>query len=276
MRSGWRDEPVLFARSQRERVLHEPPRANGYVYDNACTTCVGVTNGQYFVAPQVGSDETGTGIGTVSGCQFKTMTHALQIIGNHPSPGTILDVQYILGAGETFPIVIPSNVTLVTHGPFATINVPSGKAGIVLSGPGSAIDGRYRATLTVSGFADAGSLYGVVVQGAGTRIRTAVTGSGSMRVRTSSCAAVGPSSTEVPACGSPRSGVPTARMTFVRDRSGRELLDDEFVPRDRVDVYALVVAIGCDDGTCLHLIRGEYLERKRREGRCGCSSCCYC
>lgn len=168
------------------------PNANAYCTNllgqtatctnSVCTTCGPVTQGQYFVDPLVGSDDTGTGIGTVSGCQFKTITHTLQVIGNDPSPGTTIDIQYFIGEGETFPLVIPPNVTLVADESFATINVPPGKAGVILSGAGAGINGFSPAVLTVSGYGDAGvgvaaygaATYGVVVPAAGTSIANLV------------------------------------------------------------------------------------------------------
>lgn len=110
--------------------------------NNVCTACPAVTGGTYSVDPVNGSDQAGTGDGTVTGCGFKTIARALQVIGAPVAATTIS----VLGpstvmAGETFPIVLPANVTLTTAGGAVEVDVPDGTSGFTLNAANSAIDG---------------------------------------------------------------------------------------------------------------------------------------
>jgi hypothetical protein len=78
---------------------------------NVCTTCAAVTGGQYYVDP-VGGTDAGSGANT-TGCAFKTIKRALQVIGSTGQVATINLLGTASAAtGETFPIVLPKNVTL--------------------------------------------------------------------------------------------------------------------------------------------------------------------
>lgn len=120
--------------------------------NNVCTTCP-LVSGNYAVDPNNGSDSTGSGDGSTPGCAFKTITRALQVIGRTPAVATTITVlgASTVGVGETFPLVLPTNVTVTTSGGAVTVSVPSGKAGFVLSAIGSGINGGSGAALTISG-----------------------------------------------------------------------------------------------------------------------------
>lgn len=120
--------------------------------NNVCTACPVVSNGQYVVDPVNGSDSAGTGAGT-QGCAFKTITRALQVIGSAPALPTTISIAgpSTVSAGETFPIALPTNVTVTSSGGAVTISVPAGKSGFTLSKPLSGISGGAGAALTISG-----------------------------------------------------------------------------------------------------------------------------
>lgn len=87
-----------------------------------CTTCDAVAGTTWYVDPQNGNDQTGTGSRAATGnpapaCAFKTITRALQFIGGAPPVGTKIVVLgdssvslYTSGDGEKYPIRLPSNV----------------------------------------------------------------------------------------------------------------------------------------------------------------------
>jgi hypothetical protein len=124
-----------------------------------CTTCTPPTNGQYLVDSLRGSDSAGTG-DTSPGCAFRTLTRALQVIGNN---GAVIDLQgpSTLGPGETFPIVVPTAVSIFSTGGMVRVQVPAGRAGFILRSANSLIAGP----IVIDG-QSAGATYGIVV-GAG-------------------------------------------------------------------------------------------------------------
>jgi hypothetical protein len=138
-----------------------------------CTVCPAATGEDYWVDPVGGSDQTGTGDGTTLGCAYKTITRALQAIG---SPVTATTVT-VLGpstvmAGETFPIVLPTNVTLTAATGAVVVEVPAGFSGFTLSAAGAGIDGS-AAGLTISGQSGGanGATFGIVAD-TGTGVTT--------------------------------------------------------------------------------------------------------
>ena len=68
----------------------------GAVYrcvNNSCTGCAPATGNKYYVDPVNGSDASATGSGMVGGvanpsCSFRTVTHALQVVGGFAVAGT--------------------------------------------------------------------------------------------------------------------------------------------------------------------------------------------
>ncbi len=74
-----------------------------------------------------------------------------------------------MGAGETFPLVVPQNVHITTQGGPVTVQVPSGKAGFGLASLDSSIAGGASAALTITTTVDGsvtpptGGTYGIVV-----------------------------------------------------------------------------------------------------------------
>jgi hypothetical protein len=115
---------------------------------NKCTGCDAPTD-TYVVDPANGDDTTGSGSGlqgsvATASCAFKTITRAVQAIGNGKvAPVTILikTGTTTFGALETFPITVPPFVTVKsqdTANP-ATIQVPAGKRGFVLPATSSGL-----------------------------------------------------------------------------------------------------------------------------------------
>jgi hypothetical protein len=129
---------------------------------NVCTACPAVSNGQYAVDPTSGSDATGTGSST-AGCAFKTITRALQVIGEAPGLATTITVigPATVSAGESFPITLPAKVTVTTSTGAVTVNVPAGRIGFMLNAPNSGLEGGTGAALTISGQAETAD-YGIV------------------------------------------------------------------------------------------------------------------
>jgi len=145
--------------------------------NNACTLCAGVTNYHFTVDPNNGSDQTGTGA-SQTGCAFKTITRALQVMGNSP-PAVANPTITVLGAstvgpGESYPILVPANVTITTSTGAVTVNVPAGKAGFSLLAASSTITGGTGAALTIEG-----TPQGTAISAANSGTFGIVTGTGS-------------------------------------------------------------------------------------------------
>lgn len=182
--------------------------------NHACAACDAVAAPWYYhVDPVNGSDALASsgsgkaGGAAASSCAFKTVTHALEVIlaatAGSPKAGTrvIIDVASTVGAGETFPIAVPSNVTvlgapstLVFGAPTVSVNPPSGGTGFAFAsassglrdlfldgGPNSATTG---VSVTTGGAATLNHVFlrsfggdGIVVSGTGTLDVTNGTGS---------------------------------------------------------------------------------------------------
>jgi hypothetical protein len=108
-----------------------------------------------------GSDTAGNGNignGNPATCAFRTLTRALQVIGNGAAfavtvtvvgPATVPNT-----AAEAFPLAIPQNVSILTSGGAVTVNVTAGRVGFVLNAPNASIAGNGAAPLTISGQAN--------------------------------------------------------------------------------------------------------------------------
>jgi hypothetical protein len=110
-----------------------------------------VINFMYNVDPVNGDDSTGTG-DSAQGCAFKTIKRALQVIGTAVTANTITVIgPSTVSAGETFPIIVPTNVTITTSTGAVTINVPAGRNGFTLDATKTTITGGTGAALTIEG-----------------------------------------------------------------------------------------------------------------------------
>jgi hypothetical protein len=133
--------------------------------DAALAACDSPATGIYYVDPVAGSDTTngsGTAGGAVAGrCAFKTITFALTTLGT-PTAATTIHVLGIstVSEGETFPLVVPANVTIDSAGGAVTVALPASSMtnAFTLASPTSGLKG-----LTIDGSAAAGSTSGVVV-----------------------------------------------------------------------------------------------------------------
>ncbi len=133
--------------------------------DAALAACDTPATGVYYVDPVAGSDTTngsGTAGGAVAGrCAFKTITFALTTVGT-PTAATTIHVLGIstVSEGETFPLVVPANVTIDSAGGAVTVALPASSMtnAFTLSSPTSGLTG-----LTIDGSAAAGSTSGVLV-----------------------------------------------------------------------------------------------------------------
>jgi hypothetical protein len=78
--------------------------------NRVCTGCPAVTNGQYYVDPDVADDSAATGGPT---CPFKTISKALGFLGSAQAAPVTVNVKanVTIGAGETFPLLVPVNVS---------------------------------------------------------------------------------------------------------------------------------------------------------------------
>ena len=97
--------------------------SNRVCVNNTCTSCAAVTGNQYFVNPGNGSDTAATGSGKTGGgntdgnCSFKTVTHALSVVGTSAPAGTTIT---IIGSA-TATLANPTNMV----GEASTIQVPT-------------------------------------------------------------------------------------------------------------------------------------------------------
>jgi hypothetical protein len=162
--------------------------ALGSVYrcvNNSCTGCAPATGNKYYVDPTNGDDTTATGSGIVGGvanpsCSFRTVTHALQVVGSFAAAGTQI---IIVGRGgqtvpldgtETLPIIVPANVTIATQaGPIRVDLPPSADsslgnvAGFQLGGDQAAIAPDPSAPITIDGGTNMSGIGIGVAPGAG-------------------------------------------------------------------------------------------------------------
>jgi hypothetical protein len=137
--------------------------------NNSCTGCSPATGNTYYVDPVNGSDATATGSGMVGGvanpsCSFRTVTHAMQVVGGFAVPGTKIIVLGTTGqtvpldASETLPIIVPANVTIATMNGPILINLPASAdpnlgnvAGFQLGGDQATIAPDPAAPITIDG-----------------------------------------------------------------------------------------------------------------------------
>jgi hypothetical protein len=110
------------------------------------------------VDPVNGSDS-GTGSGDLSdggaspSCALKTITRALQLIGTTGLATQVVVVGgtgVTVGAGETFPIAIPANVTLTSSTGPVTVQVPNGKSGFEIAKSPAGLTSGANAPITIT------------------------------------------------------------------------------------------------------------------------------
>jgi hypothetical protein len=133
--------------------------------NHTCTGCAAVADGIYWVDPTVtaADDASATGNKTDPKCAFRSITHALAAIGNAPAAAVTIKIvagTTQIGALESFPLIVPTNVTIQSADTAApvTVQVPAGKQGFVLGSPTSGLE-----YLTIDGQANT-ALDGVVAQ----------------------------------------------------------------------------------------------------------------
>ncbi len=147
---------------------------------HTCSSCDAVgASKTYVVDPLSGSDAAGTGSATAGGvgtasCAFKTISRALAVIGPAPGAGTIIKVlnDATVGAGETFPIVVTTNVTITgvtTVAGQTTVSLAARQTGFRLVAAAASV-----ANLTIDG----GHLAGTsgVVADTGSTLTTSLVG----------------------------------------------------------------------------------------------------
>jgi hypothetical protein len=156
---------------------------------HSCTQCASATGNKYYVDPVNGNDQTATGSG-LSGsnptpsCSFKTITRAVQVIGNFAAPNTKVIVVgtsgQVTGLSPTdaLPITLPPNVLISTQGGPITVTLPaaanqanpSSISGFILSSAGSGIAGDASALLTLDGNGNTSGIGISVTAGAGNAV----------------------------------------------------------------------------------------------------------
>ena len=132
---------------------------------NMCSSCDSVTGGAYYVDPVNGSNATGStgsdkaGGQTAAACAFKSITYALSVIGAPATATTITVLTNDPASNETFPLIIPANVTVkgstnaVNVSVAATMTTDAGVVaadGFVLGAANSGVE-----SLTVTGLTGA-------------------------------------------------------------------------------------------------------------------------
>ena len=133
--------------------------------NHVCTGCAAVADGVYWVDPSVSAADNmiATGNKTDPKCAFRSITSALAAIGNAAAAPVIVKIKMgaaALGPNESFPIIVPTNVTITSEDNAnpASVLVPAGKEGFVLASPASSI--QY---LTIDGQTNT-ALEGVLAQ----------------------------------------------------------------------------------------------------------------
>lgn len=137
--------------------------------NDSCTGCSAAAGNKYLVDPVSGNDATATGSGVAGGvaspsCSFKTVTRALQAAGGFAVAGTQIVVvgqagqTVVLDASESLPIVVPSNVAIVTQNGPIRLNLPASAdpnfgniAGFQLGGDKASIVPDPAAPITIDG-----------------------------------------------------------------------------------------------------------------------------
>jgi hypothetical protein len=129
---------------------------------NQCTTCPAPAGNDYYVDPVNGDDALGTGSiapgegGASTGCAFKTITRALDVIPLTAAAGTriILLGPATMGAGETLPLRLRTNIVVTTQGGPVELDFAHSTfqtTMILLLGPGAGLQGSAAAPLTIAG-----------------------------------------------------------------------------------------------------------------------------
>jgi hypothetical protein len=119
-----------------------------------------VTDGKFYVDPTSGTDS-GSGGGDTDGCRFKTLTHALAAAALASGTKTIYLIGDDAGTGEKFPLIVPTNVTIVGYDDTAKaphsrkVLVPAATRGFTLAAASSGlsnliIDGANGASTTAA------------------------------------------------------------------------------------------------------------------------------
>jgi hypothetical protein len=115
-----------------------------------CQVSDPVSDAVFIVDPVNGDDQTATGSGTAGGsanaaCSFKTVTAAINAVNQagttNPTTIQILGPSSV-GAGETWPLQIPSNTTITASGGAVVVVVPSGQTGFGIGKALAGIDGK--------------------------------------------------------------------------------------------------------------------------------------
>jgi hypothetical protein len=124
----------------------------------------------FYVDPASGSDAGHTGAST---CPFKTITKALEFLGGGAAAGTTIQLLDSDPAsnGETFPIAVPTNVTIETATSVATpvtVTVSAGKVGFALAAAKSGLS-----NLVIDGAANTATT-GIAVTGGSASATTIV------------------------------------------------------------------------------------------------------
>ena len=145
---------------------------------NTCKVCDAIANNTYVVDPANGSDTLGDGSGMAGGtaasvCAFKTITKALAIIGVNPPANTKINVigPSTVQAGETFPLVVPVNVTITGITGAVTVSVPTTATNGFRLRAGSA----GLTNLIIDGTGNTSTAHGIQVE-TGSQASTTVTG----------------------------------------------------------------------------------------------------
>ena len=152
---------------------------------HTCTHCDAVSGNSYLVDPTSGDDARGNGSGRAGGaaaadCAFKTLSHALNIIGTPTAATTItivgpstLGASASLNGEATLPFTVPARVTITTQGGAVTLSLRNGEQGFSLVGgtgaAASALSPAATAVLTIDrASATAVPGYGIHVEPTGT------------------------------------------------------------------------------------------------------------
>jgi hypothetical protein len=155
--------------------------------NHVCSKCAAVTDNQYFVDPVGGDDATATGSGKTNAaglpsCSFRTITRALQVIGNAPAAGTVITIVGVAGmttplyahaaaagapAPETLPIPVPANVKITTQGGPISLLLNAAGSGFTLAGDGASLTPITAAPLAIDGNAHTSGVAISIAPGAG-------------------------------------------------------------------------------------------------------------
>jgi hypothetical protein len=147
---------------------------------HTCSTCNVASGNKWYVDPVAGNDSTATGSdlsgGIVApGCAFKTITRAIAAMPPTPPAGSQIIILGSSGsttglsAGDTLPIILPTNTTLTTAGGPVTVTLATtaqgNPAGFRLNNSNSGITGGSGAPLVLAGAITGGlDVSGIAIQ----------------------------------------------------------------------------------------------------------------